>query len=459
MALTIKKVRRRSGDVNDLARVVIQLERFPFSLLDLNAADRGGELRPQLEVNFEIGGEACAWQATGEGPDGKPSISLPGPYGNDVMVALGRAWNAMAFEPWEPSEEGHRTIRLQHRRLLELMGRTPGTTAYEALDETLERLSSLVIRAKGAWRENGEWVDGWQAITVFETINSKRRRGANERGTVTFVFTPTFAKALLTDSRLLDTRPYNALKLSTARRLYRLLDTERYQRHHGGVMELRLPVAQVGERMPLSETKPNKLKRTLDRAHEELVAAGFLVDMPTYSEEQVSGRRYPAVYVTYRFAQSVVTGKGSARELSVPTAGGGSTDEVRELKRFAGVPERPDLRSELAVWVQQIERTLGDARSSGFYKQVAEAFLAAGATETLDFVLRGVAKDGQGMNATALGAAFTSRIKARARHLGIALPDATRGDRAGAPSRLADILPGAGRTTVDGASRAEARRR
>jgi len=37
-------------------------------------------------------------------------------------------------------------------------------------------------------------VDGWRAITVFEAINSTRRRGATDRGIATFVFTPTFAR-------------------------------------------------------------------------------------------------------------------------------------------------------------------------------------------------------------------------------------------------------------------------
>lgn len=447
--------RKRAAPPADAhARMPIQMERLPMATLDATDGERD-----QLSLSLAYGGQVATWHARAMDAEGTPAV-LPGPFGNDVWVALGRVWNSLRLGQRDLSDPLVREIALGYIDLLRLMDKAPSQTVYAALEETVERLGTVWIVAQGTWKD-GEYVRERVTFPLFEMTRIQTRRdGDAGRNVVTFRLSLEVAKAVVQHSRLLDTRELYRLKSPSARRLYRILEAERFNRDRRGAGTLTLPLAEIRIRMPLSETKPAQLKRTLGRAHAELQRQGLLAGDPTYTSEKLEGYRAPIVSVTYRFptpsdpAPSNAVSADAAPQDETLEAGVGAARDYpgrAQLAALLGVtvdaPASP--ASDLAWWVREIERTLGDRRSSGFYKQVVEAFAAANALDALEFVLRGVQRDGAGTSGKALGAAFTARLKARAEDLGIALPGASAAPaslagRGAGMTALGTLLPGVG---------------
>lgn len=468
--------RRDDSGPGEHARLPIQLERLPFATLD--ATD---DSRVQLSLSLTYGDQVATWEASATtspdpatweastaAPDGSVAV-LPGPFGNDLWVALGCVWNAMALTERDLADPEHRTITLGFGELIRLMGKSWGRPVYDALEETVDRLGRVTIVAQGTWKD-GEYVRERVTFPLFDMTRTRTRRdGDVARNTATFRLSLEVAKALVRHSRLLNTRELYRLKSPTARRLYRLLEAERYNRDRLGAGALTLSLSEIRDRMPLAHTKPAQLRRTLGRAHTELQAARYLSAEPRYTRVKEPGVRAPVVSVTYAFttpstgaAPGMAPNADERRDLA-PAVGGNALapapaaapGEDRDLgpewraqmAALVGTPLGGGAPgSDLAWWVREIERTLGDRRSSGFYKQVVEAFANAQALDALEFVLRGVQRDGAGMPARALGAAFTARVKARAAELQIALPVPATGPKRGAGvTALGALLPNGAR--------------
>ena len=457
------------------ARMPIQLERLPFASLD----PQDGE-RDQLSLSLVYGDQVTSWQVRAMDADGAPAV-LPGPFGNDVWVALGRVWNGQRLGERDLTDPLVREIALGYLDLLQLMDKSPSQTVYAALEETVERLGNVRIVAQGTWKD-GEYIRERVTFPLFDMTRTLTRRDGNVgRNVVTFRLSLEVAKAVVHHSRLLDTRQLYRLKSGVARKLYRLLEAERFNRDRRGAHALTVSLADMRLRLPIKEVKPAQIKRTLGRAHAELQRAGLLVAEPTYASEKLPGVRAPVVSVTYRFpapsvpVADVVVTEGpvlaaaspsdpvhragasfDASRDNVPTAGRGAAPSDypgrAELAALLGVAidTPPAPVSDLAWWVGEIERTLGDRRSSGFYKQVVEAFAAARALDDLEFVLRGVKRDaaGTGSSGKAVGAAFTARLKVRALELGIVLPGAATAGHLGADAAVAGLPRGGGVTPI-----------
>lgn len=441
--VALKFKRRDEGTPSDHSRLPIQLERLPFATLD--ATD---DSRVQLSLTLVYGDQVATWEAsathatweaTVDDPAGIAAV-LPGPFGNDMWVALGRVWNSLSLTEQDVANPEHRTITLGYFELLGLMAKTPSQTVYTALEETVLRLGRVTIVAQGTWKD-GEYVRERVTFPLFEMTRTRTRRDGNvDRNTATFRLSLEVARALVRHSRLLNTRELYRLRSPAARRLYRLLEAERFNRDRQGADTLTLTLAEIRDRMPLAPTKPAHLKRTLDPAHKELYAAGLLTAEPGYATSKQFGSRAPIVSILYRFPVRGSSGVPAAHSEAISAAGTApivgtsppaETAFTREqLANLVGGTADPSVHpvSDLTWWVREIERATGDTRSSGFYKQVVEAFAQAGQLNALEFVLRGVERDGdaQGAPSKARGIAFTIRIKTRAQELGVKLPDASK---------------------------------
>ena len=449
--------RTSDGRPHPLARVSRQLERFPTTTA------RAGDDRRELTLAFDVGGEAALWQIRTPG-------ALPGPLGNDLYLAACRAWDARAMAHEDLMRDENREVFIVYPDLLELTGHDRGGAQYDAIRSTLVLLKEVVVTAENTWREDGRYIREEVNFSVFDECGSRLHDDTGEL-VVYFRFSQRLAKALVSDYRLLDMRVHNALAGDVARRLYRVVDAERFVADRTGARELTLSLDQVRARLGLRAKKPAVLKRILDPAHAELVQVGFLAPLPESDRypEVSTGRRYPTVQVRYvialayweehrnrprdaRSVPEVVPELLPERALAPALAPAPARDALREI---LGVSAESAGVSDLAWWVREIERSLGDTQSSGFYKQMVEAFAAARAMDALEFVLRGVARDGAGLSPKALGAAFTSRLKVRARELGIPLPGAgaTPGGpatRRGGMAAIGALLPLA--DASDGAS-------
>ena len=410
------------------------LERYPWARLSENKGSLD-ELQLLLDA---AGEEGRAWIVTAS-----EAARLPGPFEADLYVALCQLYNERIPRERRATD---RTITASFREVLALMGRERGGSQYAAVREGLERLADARVRAVQTWRV-GELVAREERFSIIQAVTYEHRRGEEQDNSrVTVMFSePVAASIAAGNIRVLDTATYVALDTPTAKRLYRYLDQRRWQ---GPVQRrsLTLPLQELVQRVPIDRTSPSHVRRTLDPAHEELIASGYLT-RAAYEERPVEGKRRKVVWVSYTFAHAegrADAGRGTSGSPSV------ASDEARRrLAQAIGLDPIAAARapvSDLAWWVHEIERTLGDRRSSGFYKQVVEAFANANALDALEFVLRGVARDGVGMGAKALGSAFTARVKARVRELGISLPGAVPGatgvKRVAGVTAVGALLPG-----------------
>ncbi len=444
------RTKKNPAQHGTLAIVERNLERYPWARL---SDDKGEQLALELLIE-RAGAEGRAWVVTT-----KDASRIPGPFDADLYVALCQAYNAAG----RPAD---RTIRVTYADLIALMHRHDGGGVYDAITAALHRLAQVNIRAVHTWRD-GEYVAELETFNIFESTKTRfRRDGAAGGHLATVRFSEEVAASIAAGNfRLLNTAEYFALDSPTAKRLYRYLD---YRRWRGSerLPELTLSLKQLAQELPIDRAAPSHIRRTLDPAHEHLVERGFLAAV-TYDERPVPGKKRPLIWVTYLFAEPVIPATpmmpasqksapvpaGSVAESSVqsaPTDAGAGAWRA-QLSALLGVPNaRAGSVSDLAWWVGEIERTLGDRRSSGFYKQVVEAFAGADALDALEFVLRGVQRDGAGMPAKALGAAFTARVKARAAELHLALPAPTTGPKRGAGvTPIGALLPGVGNRPDD----------
>lgn len=436
---------KNSAQYGTQAIVERNLERYPWARL---SDDKGEQFA--LELLFERAGvEGRAWVVTS-----KDTSRLPGPFDADLYVALCQAFNALG----RPVD---RTIRVTYADLVTLMHRHDSGGVYDAITAALHRLAQVNIRAVHTWRE-GEYVAELETFNLFEsTKTSFRRDGAAGGHLATVRFSEEVAQSIAAGNfRLLNTAEYFALESPTAKRLYRYLD---YRRWRGSerMPELTLSLKQLAQELPVDRDAPSHIRRTLDPAHDHLIERGFLAAV-TYHERSVPGKKRPLIWVTYRFAEASIPASSpipisvklppaiierAPEVIAHPAVSGTNAGTWRaQLTALMGAnPAEHAPVSDLAWWVQEIERMLGDRRSSGFYKQVVEAFATANALDALEFVLRGVARDGVGMGAKALGAAFTARVKAHAAELKIALPGTSTAPRRGAGvTPIGALLPDVG---------------
>lgn len=395
------------------------LERYPWARLSENKGSLD-ELQLLLDA---AGEEGRAWIVTAS-----EAARLPGPFEADLYVALCQLYNERIPRERRATD---RTITASFREILALMGRERGGSQYAAVREGLERLADARVRAVQTWRV-GELVAREERFSIIQAVTYEHRRGEEQDNSrVTVMFSePVAASIAAGNIRVLDTATYVALDTPTAKRLYRYLDQRRWQ----GLVQRRsltLPLQELVQRVPIDRTSPSHVRRTLDPAHEELIASGYLT-RAVYEERPVEGKRRKVVWVSYTFA--TVEGRADATR-GTPGPPSIEFDEGRRRLAEAIGLDPTAVRapvSDLAWWVHEIERTLGDRQSSGFYKQVVETFAGANALDALEFVLRGVARDGAGMPPKALGSAFTARVKARVRELGIDLPGPAAGAGRGA---------------------------
>lgn len=426
---------RRAGGPAIVER---NLERYPWARLD-----EASQHTRQLELLLSAAGEeGKAWIVTaGE------EARLPGPADVDVYVALCQLYNERVPRERRVAE---RHVITTFQELITLMGRERGGNQYAGIRDSLERLADTTVRAVQTWRV-GKVIAREERFNILSGVTYEHLRGEEQGGTTVTVFlSEQIAESIAAGNfRLLDTATYVALDTPTSKRLYRYLDQRRWR---GAVRSptLTVPLEELRVRLPISRHSPSHVRRTLDPAHVELITSGYLASA-TYEERPIPDRKRKELWVTYEFADRDVPDRDRpAPHVEADHGASGHPalrDQFAVLVGAAGREHRPV--SDLVWWVREIERATGDAKSSGFFKQVVEAFATVpSGLESLEFVLRGVERDGVGASAKVRGSAFTSRIKARAKELGVVLPASgarvkASPQRGAGPIAIGDLFAGA----------------
>lgn len=370
------KPSKNRPDRGSLAILERNLERYPWARL---SDDKGEQM--ELKLLLDAAGEdGRAWIVSGA-----DRTRLPGPFDADLYVALCQLYNSTG-------RPENRTVRVTFRELADLMHRGRGSNVYAAIAGGLHRLAKVSIQAVETWRE-GDTVAALKTLHLL-TAETRHRRDGEDGGTLAIVrFSEDVAESIAAGNfRLLNAAEYFGLELPTAKRLYRYLD---YRRWRGSerLNEFSLPLKQLAEELPVDREAPSHIKRTLDPAHEVLIAEGILASAE-YQDVPTPGKKRPTVWVRYTFAIAPPDPPARVRAVGreAPPAGA-DPDYLRDM-------------------VAEILGTLRDEHSMGFYVQVAKAL----PEETLRNILGGVRQSiREGLSLEAARKTFTATVKARAR--------------------------------------------
>lgn len=259
-----------------LGRDEMNLAEFPFALL----SDRAPE-----------GFNTVTFEDTVEGKDGKlvrrawtvtggEKFGLPVAGDEQVYVALMEITKEAGFD--------QRTIPITRYDLIKRLGWAHKGDSYRRLRDSLDRLLSVTIKAERAFWDKAaqRYVDvGFHIIDDYalydEAPGRKRSRSQAEPAAqaalpLSFISwnQVIFRSMRAGNIKQLDTAFYFSLRSNLSRRLYRYLDKKRYD----GKGTFRIGMRKLAfEKLGMSRNYyPSHIRQELQRAHEELTAAGFL---------------------------------------------------------------------------------------------------------------------------------------------------------------------------------------
>ncbi len=376
------------------------LERYPWSRL---SDDSGNQL--ELKLLLEAAGEnGRAWMVS------MPEHQrLPGPMEADLYVALGQLYNSQV-----PKEERatRRVIRTTIGELAAVTGRERGGTTYKAIRSGLERLQDVAIR-RVRTRADGQIRADEERFHFFERVKYSHRRDGDTAATgVEVTLSEGLAESIVNgEYRLLNATAYFALETPTAKRLYRYLD---YRRWRGDAPQatFEITLAQLAAELPVDRTSPSHIKRTLDPAHAQLVASGFLREA-VYEGRPVAGKKRSQVWVRYAFADA--PDPAVAALLPEPPTGGLSPALPGPEVARIDAREDPEYVRDM---VAEILGTLRDEHSTAFYLKVVRTLPEELLRHVLGSVRQSI-RDGLALDVARK--TFTASVRARAKAAGLTL--------------------------------------
>lgn len=195
------------------------------------------------------------------------------PHGLDNEVSL--ALIALYLNAGSPPDGTFTTTAYQ---ILKLMGFDTSGYYYRALKESLLRLTTATYVLSEAWRADGRW----QSVT-FRYIDklefTSGKEGKLDRSSIIRI---TLAKEIVRSLQSRYAKPIDiefmaSLKRPLSRALYRLLDAQRLSPEREeplGRLEVRL--MEWAAACKIVHKRPDKVRRTLEPAHQELLERRYL---------------------------------------------------------------------------------------------------------------------------------------------------------------------------------------
>lgn len=220
------------------------------------------------------------------------------PHGLDNEVSL--ALIALYFNAGSP-EDG--TFTATPYQILKLMGLDTSGYYYNALKESLMRLTTATYVLSEAWRENGRW----QSVTfryIEKLEYTSSHQGRLDRSSVLRI---TLAKEIVRSLKNQYVKPIDiefmaSLRRPLSRALYRLLDAQRFSPENPSPLpRFEVNLMEWAAACKIVHKRPDKVRRTLEPAHQELLERRYL-----QSVEYVGrGQNQTVIYVFGEEAGSV----------------------------------------------------------------------------------------------------------------------------------------------------------
>ncbi|GGN42910.1 replication initiator protein A [Deinococcus daejeonensis] len=212
------------------------------------------------------------------------------PHGldNDVMVAIINLY----LEDGCP-EDG--TVRVSLHRLLLAAGLHASAHYYREVRQSLRRLQSTSYQITQGWLSQGRQRHLDATFNYLWKVTATRDE-KDDAGSVLEIRLPDEIALSIRDGYVkpLDLTLYRELSSPPVRAVYRVLDALRWD--SGSAQDrVTINLLEWGERLSIYSTEPDKIRRVLQPAHDELRERGILLDV------EVTGRG-KSQELTYVFA-------------------------------------------------------------------------------------------------------------------------------------------------------------
>nr|RIY15206.1 plasmid replication initiator protein [Deinococcus sp. RM] len=192
------------------------------------------------------------------------------------------------------------TVRTTAYQILRRAGLDTSGRYYQSLLQTLFRLRTTTYTASEAWRDHGR---GHWTTATFNYLSELEFTSDDEATELSSgsVLKIRLAEPIVRSIRARYTKPLDldfltSLERPQTRAVYRLLDARRYDPVTPGTLQptLSVNIIEWAEACKIVDRRSNKIRATLQGAHEELMLRGYLEDV-TFEGR---GR---AQTITYRF--------------------------------------------------------------------------------------------------------------------------------------------------------------
>lgn len=237
-----------------------------------------------ISMQSRVGPGSSSWEDQyGEGEEritvkciGTPQYLVPHGTDNDVMIGILCLFAAQGF----PDSNA---VVATANQFLRAAGLDTSGRYHKNLHESLMRLSHTNFHVERGWH------DGKRYRTVIfrhlhEIMFDTARSGGplDQESLITVVLPPTIAESLRRGFlKPLSSGLLGELSQPTARALYRLLDGHRHDLERPGerLGEFTVGLVEWGRKARVLDLRPDKIRRILDPAHQELLKTHYLASV------------------------------------------------------------------------------------------------------------------------------------------------------------------------------------
>jgi plasmid replication initiation protein len=218
-------------------------------------------------LDFEMDGRRARLSCVGVQEHG----GVPHGLDNDVTLAL-----ITLFQEAGSPDDG--TIVASAYRILTSMGWDTSGHYYNALRESLDRLTTATFTASEAWRTGKKWTTvRFRYIDRLEYTSDDEKLGLSGHSVVKIRLAREIVDSIRSKYlKPLDLEFLTSLDRPLTRSLYRLLDAQRVSMDREELTQFRTGIINWAKACKIVDITPSRVRRTLEGAHRELVERGYL---------------------------------------------------------------------------------------------------------------------------------------------------------------------------------------
>lgn len=288
----------------------MNLVEFPITLL----SKRQNDSRKTIKITDVISGEknqpiTREWIVTGS-----DEFGLPLAMDNDVLLALLIMGKEKDFQ--SP------VINFSRYKVLEMIDQdTKAGSNYKRIEEALDRLTGVRIKAKNAFWDNNS--KGYVTVNIgifdeYQLFEGKPKKNEQHQRRLSLSYVrlnETLFQSIKSGYiKSFDAKLYFGFKSAVTKRLYRYLDKKRYDGKRKFEINL-YALAYVHLGFSDDAYKyASDIKKKLDNAHEELIKVGFLKSVEYQKTADGSSEK-----VTYIFGKKGELPDGATRQITEGT--------------------------------------------------------------------------------------------------------------------------------------------